>query len=127
MLADTKRKSRVTKHDSADPWSDVDIEVEEVNVRTLSRKQLRNEIVALLEKHPGLDAFEMAGDLRVPTLEVMAAVDELVERAHVRRSGSVESEPDMAAASVEAFAEVWDNEHDAVYDNWRERYGVSEG
>lgn len=28
-------------------------------------------------------------------------------------------------ASEEAFARVWDNEHDAIYDNWRELYGVS--
>ncbi len=87
MLADTKRKSRVISHDLEDLWSDVDIEVEEVNVRTLSRKQLRNEIVALLEKRPGLDAFEMAGDLRVPTLEVIAAVDELAEEGLINVKG----------------------------------------
>jgi hypothetical protein len=28
-------------------------------------------------------------------------------------------------ASEEAFTRVWDNEHDAIYDNWRELYGVS--
>lgn len=28
-------------------------------------------------------------------------------------------------ASEEAFARVWDNEQDAIYDNWRELYGVS--
>lgn len=27
-------------------------------------------------------------------------------------------------ASEEAFTRVWDNEHDAIYDNWRELYGV---
>lgn len=28
-------------------------------------------------------------------------------------------------ASEEAFTRAWDNEHDAIYDNWRELYGVS--
>ena len=28
-------------------------------------------------------------------------------------------------ASEETFARIWDNEHDAIYDNWRELYGVS--
>ena len=35
--------------------------------------------------------------------------------------------PDIEAASAEALRDVWDNEDDAVYDNWRELYGVSEG
>ena len=29
--------------------------------------------------------------------------------------------------SEASFAEDWDNEKDAVYDNWREIYGVREG
>lgn len=29
--------------------------------------------------------------------------------------------------SEAALYRVWDNEHDAVYDHWRELYGVSEG
>ena len=28
-------------------------------------------------------------------------------------------------ASEEAFTRVWDNEYDAIYDNWRELYGIS--
>ena len=31
---------------------------------------------------------------------------------------------DWALASEEALRRVWDNEYDAVYDNWRELYGV---
>ena len=34
---------------------------------------------------------------------------------------------DIAAASDEAFAETWDNDSDAAYDNWRDIYGVSKG
>lgn len=36
-------------------------------------------------------------------------------------------EPDIEAASAEALRDIWDNEDDAVYDNWRELYGVSKG
>ena len=32
-----------------------------------------------------------------------------------------------AALSVAAFAGDWDNDQDAVYDNWRQIYGVREG
>ena len=32
-----------------------------------------------------------------------------------------------ARLSEASFAEDWDNEKDAVYDNWREIYGVREG
>lgn len=37
-----------------------------------------------------------------------------------------EGEIDFARASEAAFAEVWDNEEDAIYDRWRELYGVAE-
>jgi len=36
-----------------------------------------------------------------------------------------EERQDWHMASQEAFTRVWDNEHDAIYDNWRELYGVS--
>jgi excisionase family DNA binding protein len=32
-----------------------------------------------------------------------------------------------AALSGPAFSHDWDNEKDAAYDDWRERYGVREG
>ena len=35
-----------------------------------------------------------------------------------------ESVTDIAAASDEAFAKTWDNDEDAVYDNWRDIYGI---
>ncbi|MGH8067653.1 MAG: hypothetical protein ACRERE_20975 [Candidatus Entotheonellia bacterium] len=31
------------------------------------------------------------------------------------------------AAAVTSFAKDWDNEQDAIYDNWKERYDVPEG
>ncbi len=33
----------------------------------------------------------------------------------------------LARLSESSFAQDWDNEEDAVYDNWKEIYGVSEG
>jgi hypothetical protein len=33
-------------------------------------------------------------------------------------------ERDWPEGPVASFAEDWDNEQDAVYDNWREQYGV---
>ena len=36
-----------------------------------------------------------------------------------------EERRDWQNASEQAFARLWDNEHDAIYDNWRELYGVS--
>lgn len=32
-----------------------------------------------------------------------------------------------SSASADALARVWDNDDDAVYDNWRELYDVSAG
>lgn len=29
--------------------------------------------------------------------------------------------------ALSSLAEVWDNDEDAIYDNWRELYGVTEG
>lgn len=38
-----------------------------------------------------------------------------------------QKEEDWAKLSISSFAEDWDNEKDAVYDNWREHYHVSKG
>jgi len=38
-----------------------------------------------------------------------------------------EDEEDWAALSLESFQSDWDNPDDAVYDNWREAYGISAG
>ncbi len=34
-------------------------------------------------------------------------------------------EANWSAMSLEAFQKDWDNPEDAIYDNWRELYGVS--
>jgi hypothetical protein len=39
----------------------------------------------------------------------------------------VESEADWSAMGLAAFEKDWDNSEDAIYDNWREHYGVPAG
>ncbi|NUM43130.1 MAG: hypothetical protein HUU38_00375 [Anaerolineales bacterium] len=38
-----------------------------------------------------------------------------------------EDEQDWMKMSLAAFEKDWDNEEDAIYDNWRELYGLSTG
>ena len=46
-----------------------------------------------------------------------------VELAESDQEASDREWPQIPAAS---FAADWDNEHDAIYDQWRERYSVRE-
>jgi uncharacterized tellurite resistance protein B-like protein len=39
----------------------------------------------------------------------------------------IDEELDWQELSLESFTADWDNPEDAIYDNWRELYGVSEG
>ena len=39
-------------------------------------------------------------------------------------TGEPEGEADWTAMSLSTFQRDWDNAEDAVYDNWRELYGV---
>ena len=39
-------------------------------------------------------------------------------------SKEINEEADWQNLSLSAFATEWDNEEDAIYDNWREIYGV---
>jgi len=39
-------------------------------------------------------------------------------------SGKPDDEADWEGLSLTAFQRDWDNVEDAVYDNWRELYGV---
>lgn len=36
----------------------------------------------------------------------------------------VDEESDWQGLSLSAFEKDWDNEDDAIYDNWRELYGI---
>lgn len=39
----------------------------------------------------------------------------------------LDEELDWQQLSVSSFTADWDNPEDAIYDNWRELYGLSEG
>lgn len=37
------------------------------------------------------------------------------------------SDPDWHSMSLASFTKDWDNSEDAIYDDWRELYGISAG
>jgi hypothetical protein len=39
----------------------------------------------------------------------------------------LEAEADWSAMGLAAFEKDWDNPEDAIYDNWRDHYGVPAG
>jgi excisionase family DNA binding protein len=49
-----------------------------------------------------------------------------IELEQLALSDASAAEDPWHAVSTPAFAKDWDNPADAVYDNWRERYGVRE-
>lgn len=49
----------------------------------------------------------------------------LKHRLEIKRSSAPE-ENDWANLSTSSFAKDWDNEHDAIYDRWKELYHVPE-
>jgi predicted transcriptional regulator len=58
--------------------------------------------------------------------------DALVEKAldllfDLADEGAEEERKAWRTLGVESLERVWDNDADAVYDNWKELYGVSEG
>ena len=65
--------------------------------------------------------------------EVLSIADNLTlaERLFVARwlldsvlNKEIEDEVDWQDLSLSAFEKEWDNEEDAIYDNWRTHYGV---
>ena len=65
--------------------------------------------------------------------EVLTIADRLTaaERLFVARwlldsvlTKEIDDEIDWQALSLSTFEEDWDNEEDAIYDNWRAHYGV---
>lgn len=49
-----------------------------------------------------------------------------IERAARSPANSEEVSP-FDRLALAAMAELWDNEEDAIYDNWRKLYGVEDG
>jgi hypothetical protein len=67
-------------------------------------------------------------DLPEEQAQLLAAFVEFL-RQHGQEAGTREAladERDWAAAAEQSFAKDWDNEDDAIYDNWREHYHVPE-
>lgn len=65
------------------------------------------------------EAFGEARHLTV--MERLALAKLLLESVLV---GELSEETDWSARGLEAFQKDWDNAEDAIYDNWREQYGV---
>ncbi len=69
---------------------------------------------------------------RLPfVVELLQAFD-FIESVAVQPSKRLQQELDVPREALHQMSEaalmrVWDNEQDAVYDNWRELYGVPEG
>jgi hypothetical protein len=66
--------------------------------------------------------------------EVLTVADRLTaaERLFVARwlldsvlANEIDEEADWQQLSLSAFEEDWNNEEDAIYDDWRTHYGVS--
>ena len=65
-------------------------------------------------------------DLPEEQAQLLAAFVEFL-RQHGQEAAAREAfvqERDWAAVAEQSFAKDWDNEDDAIYDNWREHYHV---
>jgi len=65
-------------------------------------------------------------DLPDEQAQLVAAFVEFLRRQRQEQAGreALAQERDWAAAAETSFAKDWDNEEDAVYDNWQEHYHV---
>jgi hypothetical protein len=69
-------------------------------------------------------------DLPEDQAQLVAAFVEFL-RHRLRTSQAVteaeDEEREWGASAVTSFAKDWDNEQDAIYDDWKKRYHVPEG
>ena len=76
-------------------------------------------------------------DAHVQLLERLAVAKGITEDALIAKALTIlfdlsESEDEdkerkaWSALSLQAFARIWDNDADTLYDNWKELYGISE-
>ncbi len=70
-------------------------------------------------------ARKIGGTVRVPR-EMVAGKGAVLARPRRGRPPKTPLAP-VSALSEETFANTWDNSEDAVYDRWREIYGVRKG
>ena len=62
-----------------------------------------------------------SGAKRLTTVERLALAKLLLESI---LAGESADEADWSTMSLDTFQRDWDNAEDAIYDNWRELYGV---
>jgi len=64
-------------------------------------------------------------DLTDEDVALVRGLIQLLRRRHATASASDDGrERDWGHLPAATFAEDWNNDQDAAYDNWRERYGV---
>jgi hypothetical protein len=65
-------------------------------------------------------------DLPEEQAQLLAAFVEFLRqrREEAAAREALVQERDWAAVAEQSFAKDWDNEEDAIYDNWREHYHV---
>jgi len=66
-------------------------------------------------------------DLPENDAQLIAAFVEFLRRERARQAAheAEAQEKDWAASASASFAKDWDNDEDAIYDNWQELYHVS--
>ena len=73
-----------------------------------------------------IDVHDLPEDLAKLIQDFVETLRRELKTQHLTREEE-EKEKDWAKLAITGFAEDWDNEKDAIYDNWREHYHVSEG
>ena len=82
-----------------------------------------------LKRRKGVDMEHIdVHDLPEADAQLIAAFVELLRRWRSKQAepNADAQEEDWAAAAVTSFAKDWDNDEDAIYDNWKEHYHVSQ-
>ena len=74
-----------------------------------------------VETVPPQVAEIFSGVKRLTTVERLVLAKLLLESVLTGESGD---EADWSAMGLDSFQRDWDNAEDAIYDNWRELYGV---
>lgn len=79
-----------------------------------------------------MTTFNVAATPQIAEVLAIAARLTVTERLLVARllldsvlTKEIDEEDDWQSLSLSAFEKEWDNDEDAIYDNWRELYGVS--
>lgn len=91
-----------------------------------------SETTVVVEKRIALSP-ERAARLRAVAQAQGVSEEEVIRRlidVFLAGMNALDEEADQRnwqVLGMAAFERAWDNEEDAIYDNWRELYGVSEG